>query len=110
MREVRLFASVILDLRGPETSKPMPFDGALPGHEFVDRQLIAFAGVIEAKKAAPHCSDDLRFSADNPAFGVWRGEVRNGQRTAVGSNHITQAGTERFGHVLSHAVRTMRHL
>ena len=76
----------------------MAIDKTLPSQEFVDRQTIAFAGIIEAQKPATHCSDDFRLSADNPAFGIRRGEVRDGQRTAVGSNDITEEGTVRLGH------------
>ena len=76
----------------------MAIDKTLPSQEFVDRQIIAFAGIIEAQKSATHCSDDFRLSADDPAFGIRRREVCDGQWAAVGSTDITQEGTLYFGH------------
>ena len=63
--------------------------------------IIAFAGVIEAQKAAPHCSDNLPLSADNPALGVRRGKIGDRQRAAIGAQDVTQAGTKNFGFGLS---------
>ena len=51
----------------------MPLDEALPAQEFVDRQLVALAGVVEAKKATANCGDDFCLPADDPTLGVgWR--------------------------------------
>jgi hypothetical protein len=85
--------SVILDLRRPETGYSMPFDLALPVQEFVDRQTIALAGVIEAQKATAHRGDDFRLSPDHPTVEIRRGKIRNSQRTAIGSDDVTGTGT-----------------
>jgi hypothetical protein len=70
----------------------MPFDKTLPSQEFVERQTIALAGVIEAQKSTAHRGDDFGLSSDHPAFGIRRGEVRDGQWTAVGPKDVTGAG------------------
>ncbi len=90
--------SVIFHLRRPEAGQPMPFDLALPDQEFVDRQTIALAGIVEAQKSAADCRDNFGLSAGDPAFGIRRGKIRDGQRTAVGSNDITEEGTVEIGH------------
>jgi hypothetical protein len=76
----------------------MPFDLALPDQELVDRQIVALAGVIETQKSTAHRGDNFGFSAGDPAFGIRRGKIGDGQRTAVGSNDITEEGTVEIGH------------
>jgi hypothetical protein len=49
----KVLAFIMLNLRRPWTWKPMAIDKALPDHEFVDRQLIAFSAIIEAQTPAP---------------------------------------------------------
>jgi hypothetical protein len=53
-------------------------DEALPAQKFVNRELVAFASVVEAQKPATDCCNDLRLAADNPTFCRWRGKVRYG--------------------------------
>jgi|SRR5258706_13497436 hypothetical protein len=90
--------SVILDLRRPETGQSMSFDLALPDQEFVDRKIVALAGILKAQKSAADCRDNFGFSTDHPAVGIRRGKIGDGQWTAIGPKHITDAGTVHFGH------------
>ena len=76
----------------------MPVDKPLPTQELVYRQLVALAGVLKTKEAAAHRGNNLCFSPDNPAFRIRRREIGNGQRTAIGTKDITEAGAEHFGH------------
>ena len=76
----------------------MPFDKTLPSQEFVDRQIVALAGVIEAQKSTAHRSDNFRLSPDHPAFVIRRGKIRDGQYITVGSKDATELGTVHFGH------------
>jgi hypothetical protein len=84
----------------------MPVNLALPHQKFVDRQIIALAGLAKAKKAAAHRGDDLRLSQDNPAIYIRRRKVRNGQRTSVRPRDVTQTGRRRLGQSYSHAIKT----
>jgi hypothetical protein len=90
--------SVVLDLRRPETGQPMPFDLALPDQEFVDRQTVALAGILKAQKPAADCRDNLGFSTGDPAFGIRRRKIGDGQWTAIGPKDVTEAGTVEIGH------------
>ena len=90
--------SIVLDLRRPETGQPMPFDLATPDQEFVDRQVVALAGVIEVQKSTAHRGDNFRLSPDHPPFGIRGGKIRDGQHTTVGSKDATELGTVHFGH------------
>ena len=58
-------------------------DGKLPGEEFVDRQGVSAAGLLEREKSATHSGDDLGLAADDPAFGAGGRQIRDRQRTAV---------------------------
>src|SRR6478672_8830385 len=78
----RLLA-ILLDAGGAKTRQTMLVDGKLPGEEFVDRQGITAAGLLEGEKSATHSSDDFGLAADDPAFGAGCGQICNRQRTAV---------------------------
>jgi hypothetical protein len=94
----RGLASVILDLCRPQAREPMPVNLALPHQKFVDRDIIALAGLAKAKKPTAHRGDDLRLSPDNPALYIRRGKVRNCQRTSIRPRDVTQTGRRRFWH------------
>jgi hypothetical protein len=71
----------------------MPFDLALPVQEFVDRQAVAPACLIEAQKATAHRGDDLCLPPDHPAVEIRWGKIGDRQPTALGSNDVTRTGT-----------------
>jgi len=56
----------------------MALDEALPAEELVNRQLVAFASVVEAQKAATNGCYNLCLAANNPTLCRCRGKVRYG--------------------------------
>jgi hypothetical protein len=90
--------AVILDARGAKPRQAMALDGALPAQEFIDGQPVALASVFQAQQAATHGGNHFGLAANDPTLGAgWR-QVGDGQRPAVGTDHITNARTERIGH------------
>jgi hypothetical protein len=69
--------AILLDAGGAQPGKAMLVDGKLPGEEFVDRQRVAAAGLLEGEQAAAHSGNDFGLAANDPAFGPGRGQIRN---------------------------------
>src|SRR5262249_47631361 len=74
---------VLLNARGGQAGKAMLVDRVLPGEEFLDRQRVAAAGLLERKEPAAHGSNDLGLAPDDPALGAWCRQIGDGQRAAV---------------------------
>jgi hypothetical protein len=74
---------VLLDARGAQAGEAMLVDRVLPGEEFLDRQRVAAAGLLERKEPAAHGGDDLGLAPDDPALGAWCRQIGDGQRAAV---------------------------
>jgi hypothetical protein len=55
----------------------MLIDGKLPGEEFVDRQRVTAAGLLQGKQTATDGGNDFGLTADDPPFGPGRGQIRN---------------------------------
>ena len=70
--------AILLDAGGAQSGKAMLVDGELPGKEFVDRQRVAAASLLEGEQAAADRGNDFGLTANNPPFGPGRGKVRNG--------------------------------
>jgi hypothetical protein len=68
---------ILLDSRRAQACKAMLVDGKLPGEEFVNRQRVAAAGLLEGEQAAADRGNDFRFTANNPPFGTGRGQIRD---------------------------------
>ena len=68
---------VLLDAGGAQSGKAMLIDRKLPRKEFIDRQRVAAASLLEGEQAAAHCGNDFGLAADNPPFGPGRWQVRN---------------------------------
>ena len=68
---------VLLDTRGAQPGKAMLIDGKLPGKEFVDRQRVAAASLLEGEQTAANRGNDFGLTANNPPFGPGRGQIRN---------------------------------
>src|SRR3954464_14619605 len=68
---------ILLDPGGPQAGQTMLIDGKLPGQEFVDRQGITAAGLLEGEQATADRCNDLGLAADDPPFGAGRGQVGN---------------------------------
>jgi hypothetical protein len=71
----RLLA-ILLDAGGAQPRQAMLIDGKLPGEEFVDRQRVAAASLLEGEQAAAYSGNDFGLAADNPPFGPGRGQIR----------------------------------
>jgi hypothetical protein len=69
--------AILLDTGGAQSRKAMLVDGKLPGKEFVDRQSVAAASLLEGEQAAADCGNDFGLTANNPPFGPGRGQIRN---------------------------------
>jgi hypothetical protein len=72
----RLLA-ILLDSGGAQSRQAMLVDGKLPGEEFVDRQRVAAAGLLEGEQASSHGGNDFGFTANDPPFRPGRGQIRD---------------------------------
>jgi hypothetical protein len=68
---------ILLDTGGAQPGQAMLIDGKLPGKEFVDRQRVAAASLLEGEQATADCGNDFGLTANNPPFGPGRGQIRN---------------------------------
>src|SRR4249919_3292897 len=62
--------AILLDAGGAKARQTVLVDGKLPGEEFVDRQGVPAAGLLEGEKSATDSGDDFGLTADDPAFGA----------------------------------------
>ena len=69
--------AILLDAGGAQSGKAMLIDGKLPGKEFVDRQRVAAAGLLEGEQAAANRSNDFGLATDDPPLGSGCGQIRN---------------------------------
>jgi hypothetical protein len=74
---LRLLLAILLDTGGSQSRKAMLIDGKLPGEEFVDRQRVTAAGLLQGKQTATDGGNDFGLTADDPPFGPGRGQIRN---------------------------------
>ena len=79
---------VLLNARGAQPGEAMLINGILPGQEFFDRERIPAAGLFQRKQAAAHGRDHLRLAADDPAFRSRGGQIRDRERTPVGTDDV----------------------
>src|SRR5882757_7714461 len=75
--------AILLDAGGAQAGQAMLIDGELPGKEFVDRQRIAAASLLEGEQSAADRSDDFGLPANDPPFGSGCGQIRDCQRATV---------------------------
>jgi hypothetical protein len=68
---------ILLDAGRPQASQAMLIDGELPRQEFVHRQRVAAASLLEGEQTAANRGYDFCLAADDPPFGSGRGQVRN---------------------------------
>jgi hypothetical protein len=69
--------AILLDAGGAQSGKTMLIDGKLPGKEFVDRQRITAARLLEGEQAAANRGNDFSLTANYPPFCPGRGQIRN---------------------------------
>src|SRR6516225_7992419 len=58
--------AVLLHTRGAQTCQAETVNGMLPGEEFLYRQRVAPAGIVEAQQTAAHRGHDFGLAADYP--------------------------------------------
>ena len=68
---------ILLDTGGPQASQAVLIDRELPRQEFVHRQRVAAASLLEGEQAAANRGNDFGLAADYPPFGSGRGQIRN---------------------------------
>src|SRR6516225_5604323 len=90
--------AVLLDAGGAQAGEAMLVDRILPGEEFLDRQRIAAAGLLERKEPAAHGSNDLGLAPDDPALGPWCRQIGDGQRAAVRPDDVFGPRSQGLGH------------
>src|SRR6266550_2771291 len=83
--------AVLLDSRGAQPRKAEAFDRALPSEELLHRQRITPARVFQAQQAAPDSHHDFRLAPNDPPLGIGRRQISQGERTAIGSDHVADA-------------------
>ena len=79
---------VLLDSRGTEPSESVPLDRGLPMKKFLNRQSVSAAGLLKGQQAASHRQNHFSFTPNNPSFCIRQRQIGNGQRMAVGADHI----------------------
>src|SRR4029453_6731345 len=94
--------AVLLDARRAQPGETMLVDRSLPGKELLNGQRIPRAGFLERQKAATHRGDHFRLSADDPALGRCRRQVRNSQRTTIRPDDILDPRAMGFVHWHTH--------
>src|SRR3546814_4432743 len=58
--------TVVLDARDAQAGHAGAFDRPLPGCEFLKRQFIALASLVDAQQTAAYGGDNFRLAADDP--------------------------------------------
>lgn len=95
--------AILLDARGAQAGEAVLVEGALPAQIFLGGQRVALTGFLEAQQAPAHSCHHFRLAADNPAVIARRGQVRNCERTAIGTDDIVDAGTQLTVHTQTHS-------
>ena len=75
-RDAGVGIAVYLQPSDAQPGNPVPFDGALPGEEFLGRDIVALADFLEVDETGAHGLDDHRFAPRHPSFGVGRRQRR----------------------------------
>src|SRR5262249_10108412 len=101
--------AVLLHPSCPQARKSKAFDRALPGEEFIDRQRVASARILEAEQTATDRDDHLGLAADDPAFRIRGRQIRKSERAAIRSDYIADARTALLFSHFSHAPPSLPH-
>lgn len=97
LARIRL-AAIFLDAGGAQAGQAVLVDRPLPAQELVDRERVALTGLLEADQPAADRGDDLGLAANNPPLGIPGRQIGDGQGTAVGADHISDAGPIMISH------------
>jgi hypothetical protein len=100
---------VLLNARGAQPGEAVLVDGILPGEEFFHRQRIPAASLFQRKQAAAHGSDHLRFAADDPALRSRGRQIRDRERTPVGTDDVLGPWAKGLRHLqLTHSTDQLK--
>src|SRR5262245_63187788 len=89
---------VLLNAGGAQAGETVLIDGILPGQEFLDRERIATASLLQRQETAAHGGYNLRLAPDHPALGARRRQIGDGQRAAVGPDDVFDPRAMGLGH------------
>src|SRR5262249_8177625 len=103
--EIVALLAILLNARRAQTSEAMLINRCLPGQELLDGQRVTRTSFLEGQQSATDRCDHLRFSADDPAFGRRRWQVRNSQRTTIWPDYIFDPRAMGFGHWYTHKTK-----
>ena len=67
--------AICFDEGGTQTLNAVPFQKTFPRTEFVDRELVALAGIFEGNNPRTHAGDDLSFAPRHPSGGIGRRQI-----------------------------------
>src|SRR5260221_6656425 len=76
-------AAIILQSRCPQAAHAMPVDGTLPREEFLNRQCISCASLLETNQAGANPRHNLSLAPDHPALRARRRKVFQPQPMSV---------------------------
>src|SRR6267154_1956185 len=80
-----------MDLRSAQSRKTEALDCTLPGEELLYRQRITAARIFQAQQAASDSHHHFRLAPNNPPLGIGGRQIGQGERTAIGSDHVAYA-------------------
>jgi hypothetical protein len=90
--------SVMLNACSAQTREAVLVDRELPAEEFLGRQRVALAGLIEAQETTANGGHHFGLAADHPSPCVGRRKIRNRQRATVRPDDIFCPRAMRLGH------------
>src|SRR5579863_7346380 len=88
----------MLDARNAQALHPRAIHSPLPRRDFFQRQVIAFADLVDAQQAAIDRGDHLGLAANHPARGVGRGQHLQRERLAKRPNYAGRPDLLVFNH------------
>src|ERR1700722_18449264 len=80
--------AILLDPGGAQAGQAEAVDRVLPAKEFLHRQRVAAAGLVQAEQAAAHGGDHFRLAADHPAARRDRRQIGERQRAPIRADDI----------------------
>src|SRR5215469_3990607 len=89
---------ILLHPGGAEAGQTEAIDRMLPSEEFLHRQRIATASLVQTQQSAAHRSDNFGLAPDHPAPRGGRGQIGERQRTPIGADDIAHTSFALFHH------------
>src|SRR5262245_61054978 len=103
LRIVGLLA-VLLDACGPQAGEPVLVDRILPGQEFLDRQRIAAARLLEREQPATDGGHHFGLASNDPALSARCRQIGDRQGAAVRPDNILGPRSKGLRNGITHAL------